>query len=113
LAAPQISPEQQEDIQRFNQYIQQLESIRMNLQQLELEKRDTDIALKELKDMDSSAIIYRSAGRLLFQTNVDDVKEKLVEDQETNEVKITSLTKREKKLVDTVKELQAKLMGKQ
>ncbi|MCE7742903.1 MAG: hypothetical protein GOP50_10650 [Candidatus Heimdallarchaeota archaeon] len=113
MATPQLSPEQQEDFQRFNQLVQQLEAIRMNLQQMELEKRDTDIALKELKNMDASAVIYRSAGRLLFQTNVEDVKEKLVEEQEKNEVKITSLTNREKKLVDTVKELQAKLMGKQ
>jgi len=47
MAAPQITPEQQEDIQRFNQLVQQLEVIRMNLQQLELEKRDVDIAMKE------------------------------------------------------------------
>ena len=113
MATPQLSPEQQEDLQRFNQLIQQLEMIRMNLQQLELEKRDTEIALKELKDMDSSTVIYRSAGRLLFQTNVEDVKEKLTEQQEKNEVKISSLTNREKKLVGSVKELQDKLMGKQ
>jgi prefoldin beta subunit len=113
MATPQLNPEQQEDIQRFNQLIQQLEVIRMNLQQLELEKRDTDIALNELKDMDSSTVIYRSAGRLLFQTNIDEVKEKLAEQQEKNEVKISSLTNREKKLVASVKELQEKLMGKQ
>jgi prefoldin beta subunit len=113
MATPQLSPEQQEDLQRFNQLIQQLEVIRMNLQQLELEKRDTEIALKELKDMDSSTVIYRSAGRLLFQTNVEDTKEKLTEQQEKNEVKLSSLTNREKKLVASVKELQDKLMGKQ
>ncbi len=113
MSAPQLSPEQQEDLQRFNQLIQQLEVIRMNLQQLELEKRDTEIALKELKDMDASTLIYRSAGRLLFQTNVEDAKKRLEEQQEKNEVKVSSLTNREKKLVATVKELQDKLMGKQ
>jgi len=113
MATPQLSPDQQEDFQRFNQLIQQLEVIRMNLQQLELEKRDTDIALKELKDLDPSTVIYRSAGRLLFQTKVEDAKTKLTEQQEKNEVKISSLTNREKKLVSSVKELQDKLMGKQ
>lgn len=112
MAAPQITPEQQEDIQRFNQLVQQLEAIRMNLQQQELEKRDVDIALKETKDMDSSSVIYRSAGRLLFQSNVEDVKNHLTEEQEKIEVRLSSLTKREKKLVSSVKELQEKLMGK-
>lgn len=112
MAAPQITPEQQEDIQRFNQLVQQLEAIRMNLQQQELEKRDVDIALKETKDMDSSAVIYRSAGRLLFQSNVEDVKKHLTEEQEKIDVRLSSLTKREKKLMSSVKELQEKLMGK-
>ncbi len=112
MATPQITPEQQEDIQRFNQLVQQLEAIRMNLQQQELEKRDVDISLKETKDMDSSSIIYRSAGRLLFQSNVEDVKNHLTEEQEKIEVRLSSLTKREKKLVSSVKELQEKLMGK-
>lgn len=112
MAAPQITPEQQENIQRFNQLVQQLEAIRMNLQQQELEKRDVDIALKETKDMDSSAVIYRSAGRLLFQSNVEDVKNHLTEEQEKIEVRLSSLTKREKKLMSSVKELQEKLMVK-
>ncbi len=112
MAAPQITPEQQEDIQRFNQLVQQLEAIRMNLQQQELEKRDVDIALKETKDMDSSAVVYRSAGRLLFQSNVEDVKNHLTEEQEKIEVRLSSLTNREKKLMSSVKELQEKLMGK-
>lgn len=112
MATPQVTPEQQEDIQRFNQLVQQLEAIRMNLQQQELEKRDVDIALKETKDMDSSAVIYRSAGRLLFQSNVEDVKKHLTEEQEKIDVRLSSLTKREKKLMSSVKELQEKLMGK-
>jgi len=112
MAAPQITPEQQEDVQRFNQLVQQLEAIRMNLQQQELEKRDVDIALKETKDMDPSAVIYRSAGRLLFQSNVEDVKNHLTEEQEKIDVRLSSLTNREKKLMSSVKELQEKLMGK-
>lgn len=113
MATPQITPEQQEEIQRFNQLLQQLEIIRMNLQQLELEKRDIEIALKETGNLDSEAVVYRSAGRLLFRTNVEDTVNYLKEQQEKTEVKLSSLTNREKKLVASVKELQEKLMGKQ
>ncbi|MFW9851804.1 MAG: prefoldin subunit beta [Candidatus Thorarchaeota archaeon] len=113
MATPQLTPEQQEELQRFNQLVQQLEVIRVNLQQLELEKRDIENALKESKDLDPSAAIYRSAGRLLFQTNTEDVKKYLAEQQESVEVRISALSKREKNLVSSVKELQEKLLGKQ
>ena len=113
MATPQLTPEQQEELQRFNQLVQQLEVIRVNLQQLELEKRDIENALKESKDLDPSTVIYRSAGRLLFQTNTEDVKKHLAEQRESVEVRISSLSNREKKLVSSVKELQEKLLGKQ
>jgi prefoldin beta subunit len=111
MSAPQLTPEQQEEFQRFNQLVQQLEIIRVNLQQLEMEKRDIENAIKETKNMEAGTNIYRSAGRLLFQTNVEDVKKHLSEQQEQIEVRLTSLDKREKKLVASVKELQEKLMG--
>jgi len=111
MATPQLTPEQQEEFQRFNQLVQQLEIIRVNVQQLEMEKRDVENAIKETKDMDANANIYRSAGRLLFQTNVEDVKKHLTEQQEQIEVRLSSLTSREKKLVASVKELQDKLMS--
>lgn len=111
MTAPQLTPEQQEEFQRFNQLVQQLEIIRVNLQQLEMEKRDIESAIKETKNIDAETNIYRSAGRLLFQTNVEDVKKHLSEQQEQIEVRLSSLDKREKKLVASVKELQEKLMG--
>ncbi|MCG3215425.1 MAG: prefoldin subunit [Candidatus Heimdallarchaeota archaeon] len=112
MTTPQMTPEQQEELQRFNQLVQELEIIRVNLQQFELEKRDIASALKETKELDPSEVIYRSAGRLLFQTNVEDVNKHLKEQQEKVEVRLSSLTNREKKLVSSVKELQEKLIGK-
>lgn len=111
MATPQLTPEQQEEFQKFNQYVQQLEIIRVNLQQLEMEKRDIDNAIKETKNIDAGTNIYRSAGRLLFQTNVEDVKKHLSDQQEDIEARLSALDKREKRLVTTVKELQEKLMG--
>ena len=111
MTTPQLTPEQQEEFQRFNQLVQQLEVIRVNLQQLEMEKRDIENAIKETKNLDAESIIYRSAGRLLFQSNIEEVKKHLSEQQEQVEVRLSSLTSREKKLVASVKELQEKLMG--
>ena len=111
MTTPQLTPEQQEEFQRFKQLVKQLEVLRVNLQQLEMEKRDIENAIKETKNLDAESIIYRSAGRLLFQSNIEEVKKHLSEQQEQVEVRLSSLTSREKKLVASVKELQEKLMG--
>jgi len=113
MAQPQMTPEQQEDLQRYQQLAQQLDVIGRQVQQLEMEKRDLEIAKKETKDMDDSAVIYRSAGRLLFQTSLEDVNKYVEEEHEKVEVRIASLTKRQNKLVSSFKELQAKLSGSQ
>ena len=113
MAQPQMTPEQQEDLQRYQQLAQQLDVIGRQVQQLEMEKRDLEIAKKETKNLDNSAVIYCSAGRLLFQTNLEDVNKYVEEEHEKVEVRIASLTKRQNKLVASFKELQTKLSGSQ
>ncbi len=113
MAQPQMTPEQQEDLQQYQQLAQQLDVIGRQVQQLEMEKRDLEIAKKETKNLDNSAVIYRSAGRLLFQTNLEDVNKYVEEEHEKVEVRIASLTKRQNKLVTSFKELQVKLSGSQ
>ncbi|MCK4895400.1 MAG: prefoldin subunit [Candidatus Heimdallarchaeota archaeon] len=113
MAQPQMTPEQQEDLQQYQQLAQQLDVIGRQIQQLELEKRDLEIAKKETKDLDNSAVIYRSAGRLLFQTNLEEANKYVEEEHEKVEVRIASLTKRQNKLVASFKELQGRLSGSQ
>ena len=112
MSTPQQTPEQQQDVQRFNQLAQQLEILKMQIQQLEVEKRDVDMALKEAETMTSDVVIYRSVGRLLFKDSLENVKKNLASQQEKGEVRISSLRNREQKITKSVKELQEKLMAK-
>ena len=52
------------------------------------------------------------SGGWSIPSNVEDIKTYLTEEQEKIEVRLSSLTNREKKLMASVKELQEKLMGK-
>ena len=113
MAQPQTTPEQQENLQRYQQLAQQLEVMGRQIQQLEMEKRDLEIAKKETKNLDNSAVIYRSAGRLLFQTNLEEVNKYVAEEYEKVEVRLASLTKRQNKMVASFKELQTELSGSQ
>ena len=113
MAQPQMTPEQQEDFQRYQQLAQQLDAIGRQIQQLELEKRELETAKKETKNLDNSAVIYRSAGKLLFQTNLEEVNKYVEEEHEKVEVRIASLTKRQNKLAASFKEIQERLSGGQ
>jgi len=110
---PQLSPEQRKELDRFNQLAQQLEYLRLQIQQLELEKRDLDIAMRETSDLASDTVIYRSTGRILYQTTVDAVKKYLSDEREKVEVRLSSLQSREKKILSSLNEIKAKLSKSQ
>ena len=106
---PQLTPEQRKELERYSQLVQQLDFIRLQIQQQEVEKRDVETALKETSNLAPDTVIYRSAGRILYQTTVDAVKKYLSEEREKLDVRINSLRSREQKLLSAIKELQSKL----
>ncbi len=108
MSAPNYTPEQQQEIQRYSQYIQQLEILRSQIQQLEIEKREILNGQKETKDLNESAQIFRSAGNLLYETDLESVGKYLEERKEKVEVRLESLRSREKKLISKVENIQKK-----
>lgn len=109
MAAPQLTPEQQKDIQRYYELLKSLETIRYQIHQLELESHEIENAQRETKDLPADTPIYRSAGRLLYQTTVEKVKKYLEDQKEKVELSLTSLKNREQKIVSSLKEIEAKL----
>ncbi len=111
MSTPNLTQEQQQEIQKYYQYIQQLESFRMQIQQLEVEKREVENAKKEIGSLDADTTLYRSTGSLLYQTSYDGVQSYLEEQGEKIEVRLQSVRSREKKLISAIEEIQKKLQG--
>ncbi len=108
-STPQLSPEQEKDVQRYYELRQSLDSLRLSIQQYEIMKHDNTNALKVVKELDPSTQIYRSTGSILFQSNVEDVKKSLSDDLERIELHLASLQKREKNILNSLKEIQERL----
>lgn len=104
-----LTPEQEKDVQRYYELRQSLETIRLNIQQYEIMKHDSSNALKVVNELDSSTVIYRSTGPILFQSDVDTVKKSLNDELERIEIHLTSLQKREKNILNSLKEVQERL----
>ncbi|MHA1686982.1 MAG: prefoldin subunit [Candidatus Heimdallarchaeaceae archaeon] len=110
---PQLTPEQQKEIQRYYELLQGLEAIRYQIHQLELENHDVENAQRETKDLPPDTTIYRYVGRLLYQTTVEEVHKYLKEQKEKLEVSLSSLKIREQKILASLKEIESKLPRQQ
>jgi len=104
-----LTPEQEKDVQRYYELRQSLDSIRINIQQYEIMKHDSSNALKVVDELDNSTVIYRSTGPILFQSDVETVKKSLTDELERIEVHLSSLQKREKNILNSLKEIQERL----
>ncbi|MHA1169895.1 MAG: prefoldin subunit [Candidatus Heimdallarchaeaceae archaeon] len=106
---PKLSPEQEKDLQKFYELRQNLDTLRMSIQQYEIMKHDSSNALKIVKDLDPSTTIYRSTGPILFQSTVEAIQSSLTDELERIEVHLASLQKREKNILNSLKEVQERL----
>lgn len=83
-----FTPEQQAEIQHLQNMSQQLNTLQQNYMQLESKKRELDRTLNAIKDLEDESEVYRSAGQILFKTNISDTRKSLSEDLELLDVRV-------------------------
>jgi prefoldin beta subunit len=102
-----ITPEAQQiliDLQTFQQQMQTvlIQKESLNLQSIEIEK-----ALEELKKA-TTEDVYKAVGPILIKSTKKDLEEELGEKKETLELRLKSLQKQEDRLKERLKESQEK-----
>ena len=102
-----ITPEAQQiliDLQTFQQQMQTvlIQKESLNLQSIEIEK-----ALEELKKA-TTEDVYKAVGPILIKSTKKDLEEELGERKETLELRLKSLQKQEDRLKERLKESQEK-----
>ena len=102
-----ITPEAQQiliDLQTFQQQMQTvlIQKESLNLQSIEIEK-----ALEELKKA-TTEDVYKAVGPILIKSTKKDLEEELSEKKETLELRLKSLQKQEDRLKERLKESQEK-----
>lgn len=105
----QIPPWLQEQIMKMQQSQQSLQSIHMQKQQLGMELAESDKALEELKKASDDNPVYKHAGSILIKSNKKDLIAELEERKELANTRSTVLAKQEKRVKESIKELESKI----
>ena len=109
MSNQEVPPWLKEQLERYEQLQQNLQSVLVQKQQVDLERIEIDKALEELNKSADDVKVYKSAGTVMVSSNKADVVKNLTESKDLSNTKITVLNKQEERLKESLKEVQEKL----
>jgi prefoldin beta subunit len=108
-AGQQMPPWLQEQIGKMQQSQQNLQSILMQKQQVEMENVESDRALEELKNASDEDQVFKYAGSILIKSNKKSLIDELEEKKELSKTKSVVLAKQEERLKASLQEQEQKI----
>ena len=108
-AGQQMPPWLQEQIGKMQQSQQNLQSILMQKQQVEMENAESDRALEELKKASDDDQVFKYAGTILIKSDKKSLIDELEEKKELSKTKSTVLAKQEERLKTRLQEQEQKI----
>ena len=108
-AGQQMPPWLQEQIGKMQQSQQNLQSILMQKQQVEMENAESDRALEELKKAADGDQVFKYAGSILIKSDKKSLIDELAEKKELSKTKTTVLAKQEERLKTSLQEQEQKI----
>ena len=108
-AGQQMPPWLQEQIAKMQQSQQNLQSVLMQKQQVEMENAESDRALEELKKAADGDQVFKYAGSILIKSDKKSLIDELEEKKELSKTKSTVLSKQEERLKTSLQEQEQKI----
>ena len=108
-AGQQMPPWLQEQIGKMQQSQQNLQSILMQKQQVEMENAESDRALEELKKAADGDQVFKYAGSILIKSDKKSLIDEIEEKKELSKTKTTVLAKQEERLKTSLQEQEQKI----
>tara|TARA_B100000029_G_scaffold305101_1_gene297973 strand:+ start:261 stop:644 length:384 start_codon:yes stop_codon:yes gene_type:complete len=108
-AGQQMPPWLQEQITKMQQSQQNLQSIMMQKQQVEMENAESDRALEELKKASDEDQVFKYAGSILIKSDKKSLIDELEEKKELSKTKTIVLEKQEERLKTSLQEQEQKI----
>jgi prefoldin beta subunit len=97
-----------EMVNEFEKQRQMLMSVSMQKQQLQASINGLEISLKELENTKESKV-FKAAGAILVSRDTKEVKKELAEQKESTELRMKTLDKQEKNLVEKLNTLKTQI----
>ena len=111
MSQTELPPYIREQLARYDQAQQNLQSVLIQKQQVEMELAETEKALEELTKAADSESIYKFAGNLLVKVEKDAMVKELNEKKELGSTRKMVLAKQEGRFRENLKDLQVKIDG--
>jgi len=99
-----------------NQKIQQFQTLEQNLQNLLLQKQNTQIEFSEIKSAlneieKTEEDVFKIIGQLMIKTDKSKMKQELIDKEKVLEMRLESFEKQEENLNKKMEELRQDLLG--
>ena len=107
-----LPPQLQDKIATLQRLQQNLETLMLQRQQLEIELRSTESALPALEDYPKESPVFRIVGRIMVKVDVEKIKEELGDRREVLKLRINSISKQESKIREKIEAIQNEIRGK-
>ncbi|MDG6933150.1 MAG: prefoldin subunit beta [Nitrososphaerota archaeon] len=104
-----VPPWLQEQLAKYDQMRQTLQSVMAQKQQLQAELSDTERALTELKKATNETPTYKIAGSVLIKVDRDSLLKEMEEKKELTNTRVMVLEKQEQRLQASLQELQNRI----
>ncbi len=95
MASNEVPPELQHKLMLLQQLRDQLQTISLRRQQLELELKEVEGATEELSKLEPEAVVYKSTGILFYKTERDKLAAEMTDRKETLELRVKTLQHQE------------------
>lgn len=106
----ELSPKMQNELMEAQQLQQQLQEIATQKYRFETQKRELELTLEELKNINTDTPVYKNVGNLSFRVkDVDALRKELEEKKESTEIRIKALERQESRIKDRYTALQERL----
>ncbi len=104
-----LPPQIKNQLAQLQQIQQQAQAIAVQKNQVEINLKETELALEELGKLDADAVVYRAIGDLLIKTERDKTTETLKEKKDTLDLRMQTLARQEERAQKRFQQLQEQL----
>ena len=102
-----LSPEAQQVLMELQTFQQQMQTVLIQKESLNIQNMEIEKALEELSKIEHDDV-YKAVGPILIKSTKNELSKELKERKETIELRLKSLQKQENRLREKLKEYQEK-----
>ena len=105
----ELPPQIQNQLAQLQQIQQQAQALAVQKNQIEINLKETELALGELEKLDDNAVVYRAIGDLLIKTEREKTKNALIEKKDTLGLRVETIARQEERIQKRFQQLQEQL----